>query len=634
MRRTLRVAGYLLLAVGVLIPLVRSLPRPGVPPLALTGTGTPSAPPASPHPGKPLSLALSFRELGVGEVVLRGAVAEADLYLPLPPGLRPQALEVDLQPSPLLPQGWLAVLQGDTLLDQTPLPREGPVRLDLSRARPQEVLALRLESRLVVQDLCAAQALYEVRLLGSSRLLAEGTYRPPQTLAEFFPPYLRTVRLVLPPPLTPEGAEVALWLAAFLGRAYPGSPPELRLLEAPPAPALEPGVRTVLWQPGVGASLVPLGEEVALALGDRASAARLLFPSFPPSPLASEAVRRVELRPEAPREAIPLENLAAGPRSVSGMGTLPLSFRFALADLGPGRHPLGLWLRATHSPVPEGQAQALLYLNGSLFHSLPLAGTHLEAWVPVPTALLERNNLLEVRFQYAPPGGACQQGALPFTAALDPGALLVLGQGNPLRGFDALPQDFLPRFGVYLDPLDLPRLALASRLVQALQATTRTPLYPFLQGEATGTPLLAVGGPGLLRALGSPVQGPFRLVDSRGRVWLETQPGTPYALLASPRPGVLLLSGWEVGVGLLEGFLNQLLRDGWYGVHGDLALGSPGQALTFSLKGSGLRVEPLAEPPQALWARYRGAAYLVLAGLLLLVLAALYPRVVRTHGKG
>ncbi len=595
-------------------------------PLVLRGQGRlPEAKPIPSEPSPPFWVSLA--SLGQATVGLQGMLSEGTIFLPIPPGFYAQAIELYLEASPLLPEGYLSLWEGERLLAQTPLSRgKSQIRLPLGSKGQKGFLPLRFRMVLRGEEFCRAALLHEVRILPQSRLLLEGRVQAPQNLSEFFPTYLREVHYIHPVPLEEQAAEIALWLAAYLGRRYPAQPPHLRLHPEGKEPRAEgPFVRRVRYRPGVGAGL----EGHTLLLGDRAQAMRLLLSEIPPAPLPSEAVREVVLIPEELGPLMPLSALGYRPETRSGLGTLEFNYSFALADLGSHQRPLGLRLKAEHTPVEKGRAQALLLLNGALLASLPLEGSRLSVWVPIPEHLLERNNNLAIRFQYAPNEDQCRNGSLPFTVTVDPTSSLTLGRGSPLRGLEAFPQALLPRFGVYLSSLDTPQLELALRLIKALQATTRTPLRPFLSRSAEGSPLLAVGGPALAQTLRSPLQGPFRLEDKQGRAYLEALPGSPYAALLSPRPGVLLLAHYGESEGILDHFLKGLLKEGWYGVRGDIALGGPmGEPVSFRLQDSDLRIN-LLETPQSFLARYRREIYLVLAGFFLIVLGIVYPRVVR-----
>lgn len=161
---------------------------------------------------------------------------------------------------------------------------------------------------------------------------------------------------------------------------------------------------------------------------------------------------------------------------MEGYGTLTAAYTFALADLGPDHLPLGLRLRAVHSPVEPKRGYAELLLNGVAFYTAPLEGTVLDLYTPLPSRLLERNNTLKC-FHYAP-GGAVHLRRPALHR--HPGPRFLPGPGERGAPFWAgrLPQALLPQFWVYLEPLDRFKLQLAARLVQALQETTRTPYAP------------------------------------------------------------------------------------------------------------------------------------------------------------
>lgn len=550
------------------------------------------------------------------------------------PGLEPEALKLKLAFSPGLPQGYLEILSQGQPVFQAALPAAS-LLIPLKGVKVERgLLTLTLRTQFPAKDLCAAQELFRVHVLPESRLLLAGRPTPPETLASFFPPHVERVVVHLPDPPSPEAAQAVLWLAGFLARTYPGRVPELRLEALPKAP-LEPHpfVRHVVWQEGEGARL----EGFALHLGSRQEAARLFLaePGLPKAPFPSEATQALSLKaPEELGPRVSLAELGYGPQRVEGFGVLTASYAFALADLGPRRHPVGLRLRAVHSPALSERGYVELLLNGVAFYSEPVEGTLLNLYAPVPARLLERNNTLEVRFRYAPAEGQCTYGALPFTATLDPASYLVLEGGEALSGLDAFPQALLPRFWVYLEPLDSFKLGLAARLVQALQETTKTPLLPEISPTPDRAPLLAVGGPGLPQALGAPLRTPgFRLVDSQGTPWLVVQPEGPYAALqafAQKKGPLLLLSHTSTTGEILAPFLEEALKEGWFALHGEMALRGPsGPLVTFSLSKSALRVQPLPETPASFLARYRKEVYLVLTALALLSLVALYPKVVR-----
>lgn len=623
--------------------------------LAAGWSETPEAPPEA------RATALSLTQLGFTDgLELAGLHASRDLFVPVNPGLRPDTLALRVSPSPGLPEGYVRVSSGGRVLAQAALPaREGFVFLPLAEAEVAAGgLALRLETVLKGTDICTAESLHRVFVAPESRVHFAGTPSAPGQLSAFFPPHLERVRLYLPDPPSERAAQAALMLAAYLPRRYPGAAPRLEIERYAGRPegvnAAGPWERAVVWQEGVGAQLVaPPSGGAALLLGGTKEAAQLF--ALPQGAAASvtRALTTQTLTSEALELRTPAElgaqvsfaALGYGPVALEGSGALAAAYTFSLADLGPNTVPLGVRLRVQHSPVAEaGEGYLQVSLNGRQVASAPLLGTRFDEWLELPRGAVSRDNTLELRFAYRAAGGGCSRGALPLSVTVDPGSALSLGRGEGGGGgFLSLPQALLPRFAVQLEELTADSVALAARLVGAMQATTRTALTPVLVAEPPpGVPLLAVGGAAgageLEAALGAPLRSPgFRLTDPEGPLLVSFEPGGAFAALQAFRRGgaaTLLLSqtpraAQDLRAALVEDVLS---REGWYGLSGDLALrGAAEPATTLSLA-SDLRLMPLPEPPEAWLARYRLPLYLGLAALALLALSTLYPLVVR-RGK-
>jgi hypothetical protein len=604
---------------------------------------------------------LSLAQLGFAEgFELAGLHASRDLFVPVHPGLQPETLALRVTPSPGLPGGYVRVVSGGRVLAQAALPeREGPVFLPLTGA---EVAAggalLRLEMVLEGADLCAAEVLHRVYVAPESRIHFAGTPSVPAQLSAFFPPYLERVTFYLPEAPSERAAQAALMLAAYLPRRYPGVAPALRLERFSGRPesldATGAWERAVVWQEGVGARLAapPAGGAVLL-LGGTKEAAQLfalpqgagvsVTPTLRAQTLGAEAL---ELRvPADLGRQVSFAALGYGPVTLEGSGALATAYTFALADLGPSAVPLGVRLRVQHSPVAEaGEGYLQVFFNGHQVASAPLSGTRFDEWLALPRGAVSRDNTLELRFAYRAAGGNCSRGALPLSVTVDPSSSFSVGRGEGGGdGFSSLPQVLLPRFAVFLEELTADSVALAARLVGAMQATTRAALMPVLVAEPpAGVPLLAIGGVAgageLEAALGAPLRSPgFRLAQPEGPLLVSFEPGGAFAALQAFRRGgapTLLLSqtpgaAEDLRAALVEDVLR---RDGWYGLSGDLALRGAAEPATALSLASGLRLTPLPEPPEAWFVRYRLPLYLGLAALALLALSSLYPLVVR-RGK-
>jgi hypothetical protein len=206
-------------------------------------------------------------------------------------------------------------------------------------------------------------------------------------------------------------------------------------------------------------------------------------------------------------------------------------------------------------------------------------------------------------------------------------------------GFGRFPQSFLPSFSVLLDPLDRFRVELASTVIGAMQATTRTPLAPALAPDLAGAtgPLLAIGTGSLAEALNAPLRSDgVRLRDLDGKVWDEFAPDAPYgAMQGWVRNGddVLLLHHTGTNGQPLADMLRELLAPyGWFGVRGDLAIrGVQGQVRSLTVANAGWRMEAEPDGPQNLFLRYKNEIAVIAIIIIVILALWLFPRVVRSE---
>ena len=600
-------------------------------------------------------VSLSFKDFGIKDpITLSGLDASDTVFLPVNPGLVPAELELKLKTTPELPPGYISVKSGGRVLAELPLtPETSEIKVPLKGAKVTDGV-MELTFRVVFQgtDYCQSALLYQVRLLPESRVKFAGEPLAPTEIARFFPPYLKKVVFYLPDPPPDDAANAVLWAAAYLGERYRNLELSFRVK---PLTDLEtilndpqtayPFIRVIVWDNKEGARLIPRGEKLApvLAIGDPVEAKKLFIHPLGMKtavfPAENTVTARIEL-PEQVGRTVTLAELGLPAKRVVGMGQLYTDYTFAIADLGPGVYPSGINLRVVHSPATEGEAYLELALNGTAFKTVELKGSVTEFWAGFPRELLQRANRLELRYFYSPPSGVCSLGELPFSATVDPlSSYLNAKQGQPLYGFDALPQALLPKFGVFLENGSLPELQLAARLVHALQKTTKTKLFPEIVHTLDTRPLLAVGSAELARRLRAPIRAPgFVIYDVSGRTWLKVEVDRPYAALQayeSKGGMVLLLSTTAADPALAEELLSKLFTpDGWYGVHGDTAVLAQGsEPVAFSLNKSALRVKGLGQTTMNWLEKNRWLILALVLILLLLLLLWLYPRVVRPAEK-
>jgi hypothetical protein len=615
--------------------------------------GTPGEPASAPvilaAPAEPERTTATLAELGLRDgLTLTGTVDQATLTLPVNAGRTADRLVLRLEPTPRMPDATVVLRQGDRILGQrllTDTTRE--VAFPLGEAIVSEGHSiLSVASYIPGRDACEAPLFYRTVVLPGTSVEYGGASTPVGAISGFFPPLLRRVVFYLPEAPSLDAAQAALDAAAFVARRYRGTGTTFAIL---PLPIGDSGIREPSWDEralvwatdGPTRILRPEGGRgTTLAIASRTDARQLFTLAdgnrmLPTSGFAATTVRLDDFN----GDAVSLNRLGAGTRTLTGNIIAATTYRYALADLGTAGGPRAFRLIATHSALPRGATgEVAVLLNGALVWSRAAEGTAIDATIGLPERLQERDNRLEVRFTLRFGEGECRLGSPVFTATVDGESALLLGARNPLPpSFDRFPSALVPAFSVLLEPRDRYRVELAATMVHAMQATTTTALQPFVVRDPTEIrgALLAVGTTSTAEQLTAPLSTDgFRLRDVTGRVWDEYRPSESYgAMQAYEQDGrdVLLLHHTGADGQPLADLLRETLAPyEWFGVHGDLALRGPaGPSTTLRVASSGWRIEPLEPEGVSTLARWRSGIFFGAALVLLGLLIWLYPRVVR-----
>ncbi|MBK6494305.1 MAG: cellulose biosynthesis cyclic di-GMP-binding regulatory protein BcsB [Gemmatimonadales bacterium] len=585
-------------------------------------------------------------------ITLLGSLDEAALTIPVNPGLAPTSLTLTVIPTPGMPAATLILQQRDRILAQRALsdtttsitfPLTGVTVVD---GRASLSLALAVPGR----DVCEAQRYYRTVLTGESRVAFAGVPTAPGGINGFFAPWVDTVTFYLAEQPSLDAAQAALDASAFVARRYRGMATRfvIKPLPADGTPITEPGPfsRALVWSAAGTTALVQENgtHGTMLALSARRDARQLFTLADGDALVAANGFRgtTVSLDHNTPiggAGSLTFADLGFASRTLEGSSLLIGAYPFALADLGGGTMPTSFRLVARHSVLPpNGNGSVRIHLNGSLIQSRALDRAALDVTVPLPTYLLRRDNVLEVRFQVTLGDGACVLGGSVFTATIDEASAFVTERGAPLApGFARFPSSFVPAFSVLLEPRDRFRVELAAATIGAMQQTTHTPLAPALARDAKEAvgPLLAVGTSNLADVLVAPIHsGGFRLRDKDGRLWDEFTPDAPYAAMqgwsAGGRDILLLHHTGDNGMPLQQLLEETLASYGWFGTRGDVVVrGVNGPARPLTLANAGWRIERLPDTTSSWLARYRTVILVVSVLVVLGLLWWLYPRVVR-----
>lgn len=598
----------------------------------------------------PLRLTLS--QIGYrGGITLLGALDEATIAVPVNNGLRPSTLTLDIVPTPGMPAATLVLRQRERILairaladttTQVTFPL-GDVVVEQGKAT--FALGVTVPGR----DACEAQVYYRTVLLPGSAVDFTGTPLAVSAINGFFAPWLERVTFHVAESPSLDAAQAALDAAAFMARHYRGMATEYRIapLPADGTPLVEPGPweRAVVWNPSGSTMIIgaDTGRGTVLAIGARRDARQLFTFTGGADLVTSSSFQAgaIDLaRADDDQTGVrTLAQLGFADRTVEGNTLVVADFPFALADFGEVVSPTAFRLVAKHSIIPVvGHGSVRVHLNGSLVWSQALNHTGIDEVIGIPAHLLQRDNVLQVRFQVVLGEGRCILGSQVFTATIDAGSAFVIDGTNRLPpGFARFPSAFLPGFSVLLEPRDRYRVELAATVIGAMQQTTRTPLAPALARDRAGAtgPLLAVGTSSLADALEAPVHADgFRLRDRKGRIWDEFTPATSYAAMQGWQKGgddVLLLHHTGTNGQPLSDLLRESLAPyGWFGVRGDLVIrGEHGTTRSLTIANAGWRVEAQPDSRSSFFAKYRTVLFGAAAVVLIMLLWWGYPRVVR-----
>ncbi len=625
--------------------------------LSLASKGQAAVDPSSTLQGESLWLPLS--QFGYRSPLrISGQFGERYLYLPIPAGMQPQRFRFTLRSSADVESGFLEIYQRERVLQTIPLassPQQVEVRLD-NATLENGFLALRLVSRLRSQDdLCETAYAGAWLDIEEAELQLSGVPSAPQTVSEFFPPVLTDLIFEVPSSPSPQQAEAVLRLVAALTVKYANQPFQLHVVggqsEVPAEVWERPLARRVVFRSHPQAemriqddqnppALVLQGEGNALAMQSA-----WLSSEFSPIGVYRQVQVLTWKDPgELSGNTVTLADLGYPLQQVSGVGRLDISFAFSQADLGRSVRNLRARLVGTNTPIEAlANATFTVLFNGAQVHSQLLsANTQFDLYLPLPNALLRRDNTLTLRFDYTPRQGECRIGVSPFTAQLWESSYLQFDQGEVLAaGFLRFPQGLLPQFEVTVAPLTVENLRRAAELIRALQKASKTPLRPIwtewqMASSSSKSWVVVQGDPAQVTALKPPLElDPFRLVDTSGRELLRFEGEMPFATLQAfeqNRRQVLLLTARD-NFALMDQLLISLQRspNGWYDLAGDVYLMGEGmtQGIGMNVRGGAVRVEPL-QPSMSVWL-YRLRPYFLAAGLLALLalLAWLYPKLVR-----
>ncbi|MDN4160172.1 cellulose biosynthesis cyclic di-GMP-binding regulatory protein BcsB [Nocardioides abyssi] len=291
---------------------------------------------------------------------------------------------------------------------------------------------------------------------------------------------------------------------------------------------------------------------------------------------------------------------------------------------------LDLQLTGTTTDVPAGtQARLDTYLDGRLVDSATLdEGGDLAVTTTVPGSRLAASTRLELVLTAVPEGGCASGTLLPLSVELDPDASVLTAELDARadgRGFTELPQALAGRLPVGLRGEGPDRTLAAADAALVVAGLQRAAAYPLEVGVVDPDELLA-DGHGLLVGAGAE---DLDAADARLRPDPEGAPGAALQTARGPGRPLLVLGTLGPGSGRLRTWAaDQVVRDGWQALTGDVLVSSGGAARPLAgldpatVPGTSADATPSATADKDPEQRSYTAVAVAGAGLLVLVVGA------------
>jgi hypothetical protein len=480
--------------------------------LALSPCIAASSASADPDDGSAAAaLAVNLAAVGANStLVFYGAQGSESLVLPIPPGLVPTALTAIVEVPVNLRAGILTVTQDDRTISRVPLPDGDRLPISIPLAGVNVVdnaVTLSLRSYLVPLDGYCLDPTNPLRLTDSA-IRYDGAEQPPATVAEFLPPVLRKLTILIPEkPLLIE-SDAAVRLATAVASRYGKQNPEIVVVPLasgqtdPPAPSAPMERQIVIRE----------GPEVMVGLRAASGPSSLLI-SGPPNQLINQTrllasnvsrlavsskavVGPLKSTPQLPPDMTTIRQL--GQPGVNATALSPqVSVALDQTRLGRPVRNVRVHLRGEYTPLPSSIAGSVVVaINGETLEQWPTDSTAvIDRWVDIPDRLLQRYTSLGIAINISGDTGRCGE-FQPITLTIDGESDVQSVRADPPSpsGFQSMPQTLMPRVDVGIGQDAFADTRRAAAILVGLQRLSALPIDTEVMAlqQAVDSPLPAV----------------------------------------------------------------------------------------------------------------------------------------------
>lgn len=343
------------------------------------------------------------------------------LVIPVPPGLRPAELTAIVELPVNVRLGTLNVTQDDRTISRVRLPDGDrlPIVVPLDGVDViDNAVTVTLRSYLVPVEGYCLEPTNPLRFTDVA-IRYEGAEIPPATVADFLPPILRKLTILIPArPMNIESEAAARVAMAVVAR-YGKQNPEVAVLpladrQTEPVEPSAPMERQIVIREGPEVAVALQGGGFpSLLIGgppnQLINQARLLSSDLSRLAVSSLAVAGpLKTVPQLPADVTTIRQL--GQPGVNATALNPqVSIALDQTRLGRSARNVRVHLRGTYTPLPNGIGGSVVTaINGQTIDQWPVDDTGvIDRWVDIPDRLLQRYTNLGVAINIAGNTGRC-----------------------------------------------------------------------------------------------------------------------------------------------------------------------------------------------------------------------------------
>jgi hypothetical protein len=454
----------------------------------------------------------TLKDLGANPTLaFYGMQGVQSLTIPVPPGLRPTALNANVELPVNLFMGSISLIQDDKTISRVDLPagNGAPVSLPLDGAEVRDnAMTVQVRTNLVPpQGYCAYDDTDPLQLTNTA-VAFTGVERAPSTIADFLPPVLQKVTLFVPAQPTMTESDAAVRMAAAVVAHYGAQPVRVdvvRLSGDDPLGQGQPMERQIVIRESGTPGMKLLGNdgvpslEISGSADDLTNQTRLVTSNdVARLALSSAAVPGpVEAKTAIPANSTTLRDLGQTGVTATSLTRPRVNIPIDQTRLGRPSHDVRVHLKGSYTPLPQHlNGQVVVMANDQSIDrwAVEPSGT-IDKWVDVPDRLLTRNTNLSVLINATGTTGQCGE-SLPLTLTIDDGTEITTEPSDPPipPGFQSLPQSFLPRLQVGITDDAFNDTSRAVTIIAGLQRLSAQPIDTSVVklDDAIGSPTPAV----------------------------------------------------------------------------------------------------------------------------------------------